>query len=357
MAERQGFEPWVGLHPQRFSRPPRSTTPAPLLRAGDKTCRAPVQLVFIPPSHIDVHGPLSGIGKAQSAAYGRLKRMISEQTMGFILKLRRSFAFCAVPLLLSAGTAHSNTEADALLDLVGAHKMISIMRDEGITYSAQLADDMIPGGADQSWVNTMDRLYNVDAMTETVSRSFSKELQDTDLAPLTEFFSSQDGRRIVGLEISAREAMQDPEIEEAARETARRFARAQDDIYLLAQEMIEAGDLIEANVVGALNANIDFYQGLVDGGALEMSADEIFADVWSQEEGTRKDTRDWLIGYMVMAYSPLETGALEQYIALSKSPAGQSLNRALFQGFDAMYREISYALGLATARAMKAQDI
>ena len=31
MADRQGFEPWVGLHPQRFSRPPRSTTPAPLL--------------------------------------------------------------------------------------------------------------------------------------------------------------------------------------------------------------------------------------------------------------------------------------------------------------------------------------
>ena len=31
MADRQGFEPWVGLHPQRFSRPPRSTTPAPVL--------------------------------------------------------------------------------------------------------------------------------------------------------------------------------------------------------------------------------------------------------------------------------------------------------------------------------------
>jgi hypothetical protein len=30
MAERQGFEPWVDLRPQRFSRPPRSTTPAPL---------------------------------------------------------------------------------------------------------------------------------------------------------------------------------------------------------------------------------------------------------------------------------------------------------------------------------------
>ena len=25
-AERQGFEPWEGFHPQRFSRPPPSTT-------------------------------------------------------------------------------------------------------------------------------------------------------------------------------------------------------------------------------------------------------------------------------------------------------------------------------------------
>jgi hypothetical protein len=30
MAERQGFEPWVELPPQRFSRPSHSTTLAPL---------------------------------------------------------------------------------------------------------------------------------------------------------------------------------------------------------------------------------------------------------------------------------------------------------------------------------------
>ena len=33
MAEREGFEPSVGLRPQRFSRPSRSTTPAPLHKA------------------------------------------------------------------------------------------------------------------------------------------------------------------------------------------------------------------------------------------------------------------------------------------------------------------------------------
>ena len=34
MAERQGFEPWDRLRDQRFSRPPRSTTPAPLQQVG-----------------------------------------------------------------------------------------------------------------------------------------------------------------------------------------------------------------------------------------------------------------------------------------------------------------------------------
>ena len=39
MAERQGFEPWELRRAQRFSRPPRSTTPAPL-RARQKPLRA-----------------------------------------------------------------------------------------------------------------------------------------------------------------------------------------------------------------------------------------------------------------------------------------------------------------------------
>ena len=35
LAERQGFEPWERSRAQRFSRPPRSTTPAPLRRLSD----------------------------------------------------------------------------------------------------------------------------------------------------------------------------------------------------------------------------------------------------------------------------------------------------------------------------------
>ena len=43
MAEREGFEPSVGLRPQRFSRPSRSTTPAPLREVFGRR-RAPTHI-------------------------------------------------------------------------------------------------------------------------------------------------------------------------------------------------------------------------------------------------------------------------------------------------------------------------
>jgi hypothetical protein len=58
-----------------------------------------------------------------------------------------------------------------------------------------------------------------------------------------------------------------------------------------------------------------------------------------------------------MAYAPLEPGQLEAYTLLTKTKEGAALTAALFEGFDSMYSDISYALGLAAARAMKAEEI
>ncbi|NVK60443.1 MAG: hypothetical protein HWE37_10270, partial [Rhodobacteraceae bacterium] len=100
-----------------------------------------------------------------------------------------------------------------------------------------------------------------------------------------------------------------------------------------------------------------FYLGLVDGGALEMSERDIADEVWSQEPETRADTREWLYGYLLMSYGPIADKDLEDYVALSSTEEGKAMNRALFDGFNAMYDEISYALGLAAAQQMMAQDL
>jgi hypothetical protein len=83
----------------------------------------------------------------------------------------------------------------------------------------------------------------------------------------------------------------------------------------------------------------------------------MLAEIWAQEPEMREETRDWMQAYLTMAYQPLAQEVLEAYIALYRSPEGQQLNRALFAAFDAMYEELSYQLGLATALTMEGEDL
>jgi hypothetical protein len=61
--------------------------------------------------------------------------------------------------------------------------------------------------------------------------------------------------------------------------------------------------------------------------------------------------------YLAMAYQPLSDADLEAYIAFSRTPEGQVLNRALFAAFDALFNALSRDLGLAAARLMAGQDL
>jgi len=248
-------------------------------------------------------------------------------------------------------------QADALLDALGVEQIIDVMRTEGLDYGDDLAGEMFPGGASQSWRDAVDRIYDTDRMEMTVRSEFSAALGDADVTPMLEFFGTREGMRLVELEVSARTAMIEDEIEEMARATYRDLSGSDDDRLALIEDYVQSNDLIEANVVGAMNASMQFYGGLVDGGALELSQDEILRDVWEQEEETRTDTREWVHGFLLMAYGPLEDSTLKTYTALSETPAGEAMNRALFAGFDRMYGDISYALGRAAARQMQTQDL
>ncbi|TNF18571.1 MAG: hypothetical protein EP318_17485 [Rhodobacteraceae bacterium] len=257
--------------------------------------------------------------------------------------------------------AQQSRPTDALLDTLALHDTVEVMRKEGISYGTELALDMLPGGAGESWTRAVERIYDTARMEETVRAGFARAwaAEDMSTEPIAQYFASDDGQQVVRLEISARDAMTEPGVEEAARAA---FRDRDDEIEAdprLAEiaRFIESNDLINANVVGAMNSSYEFYAGLVDGGAFEMSEDEILRVVWESEPDSRKETREWLFAYMMMAYQPLDQKVLSDYVDLAASEQGRALNRALFAGFDEMYAEISYALGLALARQMTAQEL
>ena len=260
-------------------------------------------------------------------------------------------------LLAAPAIVLASEASNKLLDALGTSEMIALMRDEGVDYGDEIGDEMLPAGATTAWKTQVSRIYDTGKMRASVEQHFAAALEGVDLEPLQSFFDTEGGKQIVALELSARAALMDDAIEAAAKEQFRMYERANDDAFVLVDEFVEAGDLLEANVVGALNSNIMFYRGLVEGGVFKMSENEIIADVWSQETETRSETRDWLYAFLIMAYAPLEPGQLEAYTELSKTPEGIALTRALFAGFDTMYADISYALGLAAAREMSAEEI
>ncbi|KMK66846.1 DUF2059 domain-containing protein [Puniceibacterium sp. IMCC21224] len=262
-----------------------------------------------------------------------------------------------VLLAVCSGPVWASDASDELLRALGIDEIIDVMRDEGLDYGAEMALDFLPGGATQAWSEIVSQLYNTDSMYQTVREGFADGLEGSDLTPLIAFFKAEEGQRIVALEVSARRAMIDGDVEEAARDVFRDLDGTDNPQVARVEPFVAANDLIEANVAGAMNASYKFYSGLVDGGALELSEDEIFADVWSQEEETRADTREWLYGFLMLAYGPLEDEVVDSYVALSSTPEGKAMNRALFAGFNTMYDDLSYALGLAAAHQMRGEDL
>ena len=260
----------------------------------------------------------------------------------------------AVPAL-----ADRETELDRLYDALGLPDMIEVMRQEGVDYGDEMSDDLFPGRGGPAWQAIVTQIYDPDMMGATIRAAIDAGLDDEDLETLNAFFTSERGVRIIGFEVSARQAMIDEGIEEAAEERFYEMLADQEPRLDLITEFVEVNDLVASNVMGAMNSNYAFYQGLIDGEAFPgtMTEGDILADVWAQEDAIRADTETWVYSYLTMAYQPLEDSDLEAYIAISETEAGQRLNRALFKGFDDMYVAISRALGASAARFMVGEDI
>lgn len=248
---------------------------------------------------------------------------------------------------------------DALFDALGMPQIIEIMREEGLSYGETLAVEMLPGGPSEEWNSAVSAIYDVGVMQAEVRGAFGQAIDGADIAAILSFFTSEQGERIVGLEVSARRALLDESIEEASRENA--FIAMADETprYLLIEEFVNSNDLIEANVAGSLNSSYAFYIGLIDGGAMPagITPEVALQDVWAQEPQVRSDTIEWLYSFLLMAYQPLSDAELEAYIAFSQTEAGQDLTNALFGAFNGTFDDISRALGLASARFMIRQEL
>lgn len=273
--------------------------------------------------------------------------------------LRGHVTTTAFLLLCMPVAVHAETAASVLFRALGMPQIIEVMREEGVDYGETIRSDLLMGQGGAGWRAFVSEVYDAPAMESEMLAGFEARLEGVDLDPLIEFFESDRGRRIIDLEVSARRALLDDGVEEAAKATARDLRESRPERMALLEAFVEANDLVESNVIGGMNSNFAFYMGLMDGNAFDgtLTEDEILSDVWSQEEAIRADTEEWVYSYLALAYDPLSQTDIEAYIALSRTDEGRALNQALFGAFNDLFVDISRRLGEGAARFMVGEDI
>ena len=253
--------------------------------------------------------------------------------------------------------AFAGPSAADLAEVLKLGEVAAILQQEGADYAASIEADMLPGGGGQLWDETVARLYDPKALTEGLTKAIASEMDAAEIAEAHAFFASSNGQTILDFENAARAAMMDDDVEEAARDTYARLRQTGAPRLDQVDRFVEVNDLLERNVAGALSSNYQFLRGLADGGAITMTDGDIIADVYGQEPQMREDTETWLFAFLLMAYQPLSDEAMDSYIAFSETDGGRALNAALFEGFEDLYRAITYTLGLAAARSMLSSDL
>lgn len=281
-----------------------------------------------------------------------------------VVGLSLALAFAGAPSVGWAETAPQVVPVVAsvqvLSDALLIGDVMSVLREEGLANAAELAADF-PAGSNAGWQAAVEAIYTPEAMRAAFDATLSRELAAAPVAvdAALAFFTSEGGQKALRLEIEARRALLDPTVEEAAKQRWAEMEAAEAPRVAALHRFAEANALIDSNVMGALNANLAFFQGMAEaGGALgEMTEEDMLAMVWGSEAEVRASTTDWLMPFLAMAYEPLSDAELEAYIAFSDIPEGRRVNAAVFAAFDALFLDISRRLGQAVGREMIGQDI
>ncbi|MDE9449083.1 hypothetical protein J3R80_01195 [Aliiroseovarius sp. Z3] len=256
-------------------------------------------------------------------------------------------------------TQSESNDYDRLWSLLRLNDLLEIMHEEGANMALEADVDLLghPGG--EPWRKRVHAIYDFGRLKSDAEVAMEAALDAGHLDALCDFYESDDIQSVVDLEITARRAFLDADVEERARSawSSGRALTPHEDAIL---RFVEVNDLVERNVMGALNSNYAFLRAMTDAHpvpAEKLTEQEILFEVWSQEVEIRRDTSEWLYAFLSTAYGPVSQQVLDDYVAFSETEAGHALNHAMFEALDQIYIRLSADLGRAVGEFGAQQDL
>lgn len=251
----------------------------------------------------------------------------------------------AFTIWLTACAAQADSAGDRLFDVMGIPALIAAFAEEGSRSIPDLDAGFLGGQGGDVFAATAQRLYDPARMEAELRAGFIALVDPQQARQAEVFFTSDQGQRIVTLEVQARQAMVDEALEDAAKAAS---DNATEDVLRL----ISIRDLVEVNTDITMAARFAFYEGLwsaAPGGDTP--------DIEGQRGIVAEETRAWITGYYMLVASALEDNDLETYNAFWETDVGQGVDTALSQAFEDSYVTLSFGLGQVVGRLMPQNDL
>lgn len=266
----------------------------------------------------------------------------------------------AVTPVLAIAQAAPQTQTQ-LSDLIDITSLIDVMRAESRENALGVDEDLLDGRGGAAWRVAVDQIYDPAKLRVRFDSALDDALKDAPeaRAEMARFFASELGQRVVALEIAARRALLDPTTETATKTLWDQAFDTKSPRAAQIERFAQSNDLIESNVMGAMNSNLAFFKSLSAAGAFAdpLPEDEMLTQVWSQEDAIRSETADWLYPFLFLAYQPLSDSEFDSYIDFSESADGKKVNAAVFAAFGALFVQLSSELGTAAGKLMTGEEI
>ena len=251
-------------------------------------------------------------------------------------------------------------KADDISDLYDALQMDrvnEIIRVEGIRDAQGTGEAYLSANSVERFVDQAKSVYQLDSMEKDFKRLLTENLSTSDASEILLFYRRPIGKIASELEVSARVAISETEIEEMAK-TKLEEAKALKNTRLdEIESVIKTLELVEQNLIGAYAAQFAFMYELSKLGVIELSRQEMIDIITNDEEKLKGEIFEWLMAFSHMAYAPMSDEQFSVYNDFSKSDLGIALNKALFSVYNEMAKDQSQSLANILGEFMKSEDL
>ena len=247
----------------------------------------------------------------------------------------------------------------AMMEGLGLENLLGLMADEARLNAGRGYEWMEAAELD-SWIAGVARINDPARMARLMREDLAQAATLANpglIAEALTFYRSDLGRRVIALENAARRQMLSEEGEVAAVRAVDE-ARARGDPRIDAiLRLMAAGDVVERNVAGSLNASYATAKGYAEASGAPRPDAEMMREIAAQENEIRADVTEWVMALLYLGYQPLSDPELARVEAFVASDPGQEITELLSTAFDALFIRLAYETGMLSATQYFGTDL